>query len=521
MSLIGRPDLVRRIGIASLLAALAAISQAPSGAAAGSCASLTGLTMPQIKISSATDVAAGRFSPASGAPAMDVPAFCRVVAVATPTPDSTINFEVWLPPATAWNSKLQGVGNSGWMGSIAYDGLAAALRRGYAAVSTDTGHTGDDLAFANGHPDKIVDWGYRSVHVMTDAAKLVVRAYHGKFPQHSIFNGCSTGGAQGLMEAQRYPGDYDGILAGNPGNDRVNRLASYIWSWTVAHETPESLLTPGKLAAVNKAAIEACDALDGVTDGVIDDPRRCQFDPGKLLCKGGSETSDSCLTSRQLQALRKIYDGPHNPRGLQRIFPGVPPGSETGGGNGWQTYFLDPPEPPRLGFWKYFVFNDPAWDFKTFDWDKDLAWAREKMGPIVNATNPDLQPFKARGGKIIMTAGWNDPIHLSEQAVVYYESVERTVGEGDKTRDFFRLFMVPGMGHCAPGPGPSTFDALVTLEKWVDNQVLPEKIVASRPAGDGAPARTRPLCPYPLVAKWSGKGSTDDQTNFTCAQPKK
>jgi feruloyl esterase len=416
-----------------------------------------------------------------------------------------------------WNGKFQGVGNSGWSGAIPYGSMATALRRGYATAGTDTGHTGDDLSFAAGHPDKIVDWAYRGVHEMTVASKLVIRARQGKLPQHSYFTGCSTGGAQGLMSAQRYPNDYDGIVAGNPGGDRINRLASYIWAWNAAHQTPESRIPPEKLRKVNDAVLAACDSLDGIKDGVLDDPRRCTFDPGTLLCRG--EANSDCLTSRQLEALRKIYNGPHHPREVRQIYPGVPKGSEAGSGDWWERYIMDPPEPPRVDFWKHFVFGDPAWDHQTFDWDRDLDYARERWGAIVDATNPDLRPFKAQGGRIIMTAGWNDAVHLAEQAIVYYEYVQRALGGDDKTKDFFRLFLVPGMGHCAPGPGPSTFDALTALEMWVENQVVPERIIASRTATNEAPARTRPLCAYPLVARWKGSGSTDDAANFNCGSP--
>jgi feruloyl esterase len=462
-------------------------------------------------------VAAGQFEPAPGAERLDVPAFCRVVAVATPTTDSTINFEVWLPAADAWNKKFQGVGNSGWSGAIPYASMAVALRRGYATAGTDTGHTGEDLSFAAGHPEKIIDWAYRGVHVMTIASKLIIRAHQGALPQHSYFTGCSTGGAQGLMSAQRYPEDYNGIVAGNPGNDRVGRLASYIWAWTAAHQTPESLIPPEKLQKVTDAVVSACDNLDGVKDGVIDDPRRCNFDPGTLLCKG--EDTASCLTSRQLEALRKIYNGPHNARQVRQIFPGVPKGSESGSNAGWQTSIMDPPEPPGTGFWKHFVFADPNWDFRTFDWDRDLAYARARVGSIVDAANPDLRQFRERGGRLIMTAGWNDPINVSEQAIQYYEAVERLIDNEERTRDFFRLFMVPGMGHCAPGPGPSTFDAVAALEMWVQHQVPPDRIIATRPAADGAPARTRPLCPYPLVARQRAGGSIDEAATFTCVSP--
>jgi feruloyl esterase len=506
-----------RAALGAIGAAVFATTVMQPSRAATSCAALTALTIPQVRVTSAADVQEGSLSVAAGAPPLKVPAFCRVAAVATPTPDSHINFEVWLPPVDVWNGKFQAVGNSGWTGALAYDAMAAAIQRGYATASTDTGHTGDDLSFAAGHPERLVDWAYRAVHVMTVASKLIVRARQGRLPQQSYFAGCSTGGAQGLMAAQRYPDDYDGIVAASPGNDRVTRLASYLWTWNAAHQTPESRLSPEKLLTVNQAVLGACDAQDGVKDGVIDDPRRCSFDPGTLLCR--NEENGTCLTSRQLEALRKIYNGPHHPRQVRQIFPGLPKGSET---SGWQPFFIEPAEPPGLGFWRHVVFSDPGWDPQTFDWDRDLAFARARVGTLVDATNPDLRAFKARGGRIIMTAGWNDPVHAPEDAIWYYEGTERQMGGDDKTKDFFRLFMVPGMGHCAPAsaaPALNTADAMTALEMWTEHQVAPERIVISRPASGETPARSRLLCPYPLVARWRGSGSSEDAANFACASP--
>lgn len=506
--------------VLSAVIVLTSVVVVPAAPGGSSCAGLTALTIPHVRITSGVEVPAGAFSPTAGAAAIDVPSFCRVVAVASPVPESKITFEVWIPPAESWNGKFQGVGNSGWSGTIAYGSMATALRRGYATASTDAGHTGDDVVFAAGAPEKVVDWAYRAIHVMTGASKEIVRANRGSLPKFSYFTGCSTAGAQGLTAAQRFPDDYDGILSANPGNERINRLAGYIWSWSAAHGQPGTPLSAAQLTALNKAAVAACDAQDGVSDGVIDDPRKCRFDPVALQCKGSED--GTCLTSAQVAGVRKIYDGPKHPRTGERLFPGVPRGSESfgaGANAGWQSYIMGPDEPQRLGFWKHFVFDDPNWDFRTFDWDRDLAFARAKVGAIVDATNPDLRPFQKSGGKILMYAGWNDPIHLSEQALNYYEDVTRQSGGAAATRQFFRLFMVPGLGHCAPGPGPSTFDALAALEAWVEKGVAPEKIIASRTA-PGTPPRTRPLCPYPQVARWSGSGSSDDAANFTCAAPR-
>ena len=256
---------------------------------------------------------------------------------------------------------------------------------------------------------------------MTEVSKTVIRATQGRLPAYSYFTGCSTGGAQGLTEAQRFPDDYNGILASDPGNERINRVASYLWSWMAAHESAASVITPNKLAALTHAAVEACDRSDGVADGVIEDPRSCKFDPGTLLCHGADD--GKCLSASQVEAAKRIYAGPRNPRTGAQIFPGEPRGSEDfgeGGNNGWRSYIMEPAEPMRLDFWRYFVFNDPAWDWHTFDWDRDLAYAHQKMDRI-EATDPKLDPFRRSGGKILMYLGWEDPIHLSESALNYFK----------------------------------------------------------------------------------------------------
>jgi feruloyl esterase len=486
-------------------------------AASPRCADLGTIAIPQVTLT-ATEMPAGASVPGMGPEAAGtpkLPAFCRIVALAKPVPGSEINFEVWIPGGAAWNGKFQGVGNAGWSGTIAYGSMATALRRGYATASTDAGHKGDDLKFGM-HPEKIDDWVWRSVHVMTESAKLLVRASEGRLPERSYFSGCSTGGAQGLTEAQRFPGDYDGILASDPGNERINRVASYLWSWVAAHKEPGSPIPAAKLAIMTQAAVETCDKLDGVADGVIDDPRRCHFDPGTLLCKGADD--GKCLTVAQVEAAKKIYEGPRNPRTGKVVFPGEPRGSENfgeGANAGWRSYIMEPAEPMRMDFWRYFVFNDPNWDWRTFDWDRDLDYARQKMGDI-NATNPQLSEFRRGGGKIVMYLGWNDPIHLSESALNYYDAVERQMGGSGTVRDFFRTFLVPGLGHCSAGPGANTVDALPALEAWVERGTIPDRIPASRVVG-GVVKRTRPLCPYPEVARWNGKGSTDEAANFVCS----
>ena len=498
---------------------------APAAPSGTSCASLVALTLPQVKITLAAEMPAGPLKP-PGAPAsftpLSVPAFCRVVAVSTPTSDSTINFEVWIPTAEAWNGKFQGVGNGAFEGSIGYAAMADALGRGYATASTDTGHTGGDLKFAEGHPEKIVDWAYRSIHLMTETAKLIVRNHAGRFPVRSYFTGCATGGHQALSEAQRFPGDYDGIVAGNPAADRTNEILYYLWAWMATHtDDATTIVPPAKLRLITQSAVAARDALYGVTDGVIDDPRRCPFDPATLLCRDAGAGADGagCLTKPQLDAVRKVYGGLRNPRTGAVVFPGWPLGSEAygeGAGAGWRGSVLDLREPRRVEFFRYFVFNDPNWHWRSIDWDRDVAYTNAKMG-FINATSHDLSAFRARGGKLLMYTGWVDPILPAEDVLHYYDAVVKTSGGLEKTTEFFRLFMAPGMGHCNGGPGPNVFDALSPLEQWVERGVVPEKIIASH-VTNGIVDRTRPLCAYPLVARWKGTGSTDEAGNFLCAR---
>jgi feruloyl esterase len=279
------------------------------------------------------------------------------------------------------------------------------------------------------------------------------------------------------------------------------------------------ILSQAKLALLSKSAVDACDAIDGLKDGVIDDPRRCHFDPAKLLCRNGADEA-ACLTAPQVDAARKMYEGLKSPKTGEQIYAGWPRGSEGFGDSAiesWRTYVMDPPEPMRLGFFKYFLFHDPNWDYHTIDWDRDLAYAEQKLG-FFAPVERDLSGLKKHGGKLIMYTGWLDPVVPPQDTVSYYEGVVKAMGGGEKTREFFRLFTAPGMGHCSGGPGPNQFDALSALEQWVEHGTAPDKLIASH-ATDGKIDRTRPLCPYPQVARWKGTGSSDEAINFTCAAP--
>jgi feruloyl esterase len=393
--------------------------------------------------------------------------------------------------------------------------MAGAVARGYATASTDTGHAANPLtaSWARGHPELVVDFGHRGIHVMTEAAKAIVQAFYGAPPTHSYFVGCSTGGKRGLTEAQRYPADYDGIVAGAPANFFTHLAIAGNWVSQALHADPASALGAPAIALIADAVLARCDARDGLVDGVLDDPRRCGFKPQKLRCRG-SAVAD-CLTAAQVTALKKIYAGPESARG-RPIFPGLLPGAESGA-MGWEAWIGGTaPGVAHLiqdSFFKFMVFEDPAWDWRSFDFDRDVALTDAKLAAVLNATDPDLRPFRARGGKIVMYHGWNDPAISALNSVDYYESVvvaARRFRAG-AAEDFFRLFMVPGMQHCGGGPGTDTFDALGALERWVEEGVAPDRIIAA-----GAVDRTRPLCPYPQVARYLGQGSTDDARNFAC-----
>ena len=520
----------------SMTLLFAALAFGSRPAAAQSCEKLAELKLANTTIT-AQSVAPGAFTRSPGtAPYKELSAFCRVTGVIKPTADSEIKFEVWMP-SSGWNGKFQGIGNGGFAGSISYDQLAIAIERGYATASTDTGHSGSDARWALGHPEKIVDYGHRGIHEMTEKAKAIITAFYGSAPKRSYFASCSNGGRQALMEAQRYPNDYDGLIAGAPANYFTRILTGFAWNLQAMHADQGSYIPPTKLKAIETAALASCDARDGVTDGVLDDPTKCGFDPSVLLCK--DTVSNDCLTQKQINALRKIYSGPRTSKGEQ-IIPGFVPGGETGPG-GWATW-ITAAEPARaLQFFfstqtfANMVYNDPKWDFKSFNLERDSKLADEKLASILNATDPNLKAFKARGGKLILYHGWNDAALPPVNTINYFQSVVAKMGQRE-AGSFVRLYMVPGLQHCFGGPGPDSFGAFLTpdesdaqhdmtkaLEQWVEQGIAPDQIIASkrRSTDPKVPAvRTRPLCPYPQVARYKGSGGTDDAANFVCTTEK-
>ncbi len=505
------------------LLALVILALAAFPAAAASCDSLTKLSIPHVTITSAQAIAAGAFEPPAspggrgkakggGAnPYAKLPAFCRVVAVSRPTSDSEINIEVWLPTGSAWNGSFEANGNGGWTGSISSTTLAEGVGRGYAAAMTDTGHQGGSASFALHHPEKLIDFGYRSIHEMAAVGKAATKAYYESDARHSFFNGCSAGGRQGLKAAQVYPNDFDGVVAGSPGLMWTGRSSQAIWIAQATHEEEGAMIPRDKFAMVHEAALASCDAIDGVKDGIMEDPTKCKWDPASIQCKGAEAAN--CLTAAQVATARRIYSDVTNPRTGKVYFPGHERGSELG----WNTMAGANPFGPGVDLFKYVVFEDENWDYKTLNWDSDMEKTLQK-GAATNALDPNLKPFFANGGKIIQYHGWSDPQISPRSSVMYFDSMVKANGGLDKVEENYRLFMVPGMAHCGGGEGTSTFDMLTALEEWVYDDAAPARIEASRER-NGKVDRTRPLCPYPQVAKYKGSGSTDESANFACAMP--
>jgi feruloyl esterase len=511
----GQEKTMRLKPLTSLVVFLTAASAAPVFAGTGTCAGLatalkaaTGIRAEVVAPGKFSAPDGGRRGGGRGSAYDDLPEFCRVAVTLAPSSDSDIKVEVWLP-AAGWNGKFQAVGNGGWAGTISYPAMAEALRAGYATASTDTGHVGGRGTFALDHPEKLIDFSWRSEHEMTVTAKTLIEAFYGAAPKRSYWNGCSTGGRQGLKEAQMFPDDFDGIIAGAP----ANRTAISLWIAHAVLKDPASYIPPAKYPVLHEAALAACDAADGLKDGLIDDPMKCRFDPAVLLCKSGE--GPSCLTEAQVAAAKKIYSPAVNPRTGAELFSSLVPGTELG----WGIQAAGPePSANIYDQYRYVVFKDANWDWKTFDFDKDAARGDRPENVIMNATNPDMNAFFSHGGKLLLYHGWSDNQVPTPNTVKYYNAVVKNLGGASKAADKVRLFLAPGMGHCAGGEGPNVFDKVGPLEKWVEQGKAPDMLIASH-ATDGKVDRTRPLCPYPQVIKYKGTGSIDDAANFACAAP--
>ncbi len=500
---------------------------APGAFAQKDCSALASLKLPNATVT------------ATLKPATDkLPAYCEVKGIATPTSDSHINFEVWMP-ATGWNGEFLQLGNGGLAGSINYPPMQAEIIRHYAVAATDDGHTGagTDGSWAMGHPEKVIDFGYRAVHETSEHSKAIISAFYGKPAKYAYFNGCSEGGREAIMEAQRFPDDFNGILAGSPAADWDGLMEGFAWNAQALLKDPASYIPVSKRPAIEAAALKACATQGGVIDNFIKDPLSCHFDPSPLLCTAGD--SDSCLTAPQLTALKKIYAGATEPKSGKRLYPGYEPGAEAEPGPpgiSTSSYIYGPQAPMTLdaifstAFLGTAVFKTPGYSSLSFNFDTDPAKVTSEVGAALEADDPNLKAFKAHGGKLIHYHGWYDGSPSPLASVDYYRAVTKSMGD---PQDFYRLFMVPGMMHCAFGPGPNTFgnmtdatgnldpehNIFMALRGWVEDQRVPDSVIASKFPGDDQTkpaATTRPLCPFPQQAVWDGKGPTSVAASFSC-----
>jgi hypothetical protein len=534
-------EMIQRFGMVAVAALLTGTT-----ARAATCESLASFTSEgNTTVTDATLVTSGSlvtpaFPNGSAQTLSNLPEFCRVQGVSRPSSDSAIRFEVWLP--VAWNHKFLSSGEGGFVGQPNYTrlgldgGMDELVRRQYATASTDTGHDLSTSYWAIGHPERVADYLFRAKHLVTVAAKGLIQAYYGVPATHSYLNSCSNGGRQALIEAQRYPDDYDGLVVGAPWNFQSHSNAGAVWNAQVLGAA-DAAIPQSKLPMITAAVLAACDMDDGVADGVIPDPPKCHWKPKRLLCKGAE--TPTCLTAAQIGALEKIYDGPVSPK-HRRVFPGFAPGGEVGwagsivDANGTGTGASDFTSLGRLYF-ANLVYRDPNWNYLTFNFGSDMAYADLTVGMYGNAIDPDLSALRARGVKVIQYHGWNDQTLQPEYSPQYYEQVVTNNGGFHHVQDFYRLFMVPGMKHCYFGPGATSFGAVgqqippvrdtlhdvqTALENWVENGVEPDVLIATKFTDDKAATRTvlrtRKLCPYPTVAYYSGKGDTDDAANFAC-----
>lgn len=483
-----------------------------------SCAHLAGSPLSAGVVDGATHVKAG-------APVLELKpfvlkaprSFCRVSTTLTSGPGSSINAEFWLPDA--WNGKLFGIGGGGFSGGLdaAAIYLNGPLGRGYAGAASDAGHpTEEGAQWAHNQPAKLADWASRANHVTAVVGKALAEAYYGEPPRRAYFEGCSNGGRDALMLAQRHPDDYDGIISGAPAADWTGLLSSF-----VANQKTYKAFGPDadtKFAFVHDAILAKCDTLDGVKDGVLENPKACRFDPAEVQCQAGS--ASICLTKSEADALRTIYQG-HRLADGRRVFPGFALGGEKAA-QGWRDPSKANTGQMGIDFYRWMVYADPSWNPEQFDLDRDYAVARERMGPIVNANDPDLTAFTRRGAKLLLWHGWNDASIPAGGTIKYYEAVEAKLGA--KTDESVRLFMAPGVNHCFGGDGLPVFDRLSALERWVEHKTPPSQITATKYDNDvfylaglpTKPVRTRPLCPWPQTAHYNGAGSTDHAANFTC-----
>ena len=499
---------------------------------AGDCAALASIRMPEATLTSSTLVASGPFTvPArKQAPAQQfaLPSFCRVQGAAKPA----IGFELWMP-AQNWNGRLLSLGNGGFGGSIDLGQLAKYLLKGYAVTANDTGHVGDGTEWMH-DPEALLAWGHSATHRVIEPVKSLVREYYGKPQAHSYFQGCSTGGAQAMEEAEFYPNDFNGIVSESPGMAYSHLMLSFLWGLKSAHD--HAALSDAKLELLHDAVLKKCDADDGLKDGLLGLPLTCHVPLEDLVCK--KEQQEGCLTPQEAETSRLIYQGPRNPVTHAQIYPGFAPGSEAGstvvhvpGGafmlNGWSLIQGRLAEQYAVPLLKNMVFGQ-QWDWTTFDWDKDVTRVDQALGSRIDSMDPKLQSFQKAGGKLVIIQGWDDPLNAATLPIEYRDQVIAGFGRSSApvqaratVEAFFRVFMAPGMGHCQGGDGPSDADALNAVTEWVEKDRAPAEIIATKvqtPSGAPAsPLMRRPLCPYPKYARYFG-GEPNQPDSFQCTE---
>lgn len=515
--------------------ALASIAAVP--ARADSCTDLASLSVPNTTITAAQSIPAGTYTAPDGSVYPDMPAFCRVAATSSPSSDSYIGTEVWMP-ATTWNGRYEGTGNGGYAGTIEYAFLELGVQLGFATANTDLGCVGCGVFDGDpniGHPERWKDFGWRGTHEMTVVSKQIISAFYSQPPSYSYFSGCSTGGQQALMEAQRFPDDYDGILAGDAANNRTHLHEDLIWIFAATERNPADLIPAAIVPLITQSVVAACGTKDGgvSTDPFLVDSRDCHWNPAELLCTDG-DTPPACLTAGQVQAAQLIYHGTHNPQTGQLIYPGSARGSEDNPLFSWDGLFplfsptLTEPEFDSLFKW---VFG-ASWNWQTFDFNHDVDTVDQVLARDLNAMSPDLSEFRKKGHKLIHYHGVADPLIAPQDGIDYYLRVAAEVQE--KTPSFYRLFLAQGLEHCFLGPGPNVFGGLfqdpppsndaqhnifTALTEWVENGVAPEKVISTKYVNDTPPniAMQRPICSYPKFPRYKGSGDTNNADNFECA----
>jgi feruloyl esterase len=524
------------------------ILAAAASAGAATCESLASLSLPNVTITAAQTIPAGDYTAANGQTYPNLPTFCRVAATAAPTSQSDINFEVWMPPAGTWNGIFRGEGSGGSAGSITFALMANAIQRSYATMSNDNGHTGSNWSFS-AQPERVNDFGYRSQHLTTLAAKSIIQSFYRKGPNFSYFYGCSQGGHHALMEAQRYPDDYDGIVAGAfAGIDWTALMFGELWTGVNSSvKGPGFDLPQTQLNLLTNAAVAQCGRQDGgvASDPFLNDPRDCHFNPSTLQCKAGQDPS-TCLSATQLEAAQAIYQGASNPRTHRQIWPGFLPGSETF----WREVLVGNPNAPggsSASFFQDGVFaGQSGFNYLNINFDSDvdltnnkLAGSGETWQEALDANDPYLGAFKGRGGKLLMYHGFADPFVTPLGSLDFYTAMIGANGHGQgavkETQSFARLFMAPGVTHCGGGPGANVFngpdnlggpedsdhDVFLALRQWVEQGIAPQRIIGTKYVNDDPAsgiAFTRPMCPYPQQGRYRGAGATTDATNFACVR---